>query len=408
MPAKKTAPRKTTSAPKRSPRATVSALAKFEESFAKEFGDGVLIAPKVKDYDVISTGSLTLDEALGCGGTIPGRITEIWGPPNAGKTTMAMITLANYQQRYTDRIASWIDVEHSWDNAWAEAHGVDLKRVRVTRPGTAQDVADHAKFMVRSGLMSFICIDSIGGMIGRSETEKDADEAAVAEVARVVTRMVKQQAHLLDIHSTGMWIINQPRSNIGSYGGGSTTGGGNALKHVSTHKIRMRLTATKPYMISSNETDGEAGFEVAAIVERNKVAPPKKVAVFGLFNQHSKWGPLGIDRASEALQLGIRYGIITNPAQGSYQLPDREKVTRGQDKVLDALRESPELVEQIRQQILTRQSDEVATEVPVETDETDEVDDVGTDEEFGRSADVEMTAEVLRSASNPQPVSVPA
>jgi recombination protein RecA len=401
MPAKKTAPRKTTSAPKRAPRATDSALAKFEEQFAKEFGVGALITPKVKPYDVVSTGSLTLDDALGCGGTIVGRITEIWGPPNAGKTTMAMITAANYQQKFPNRIIGWIDVEHSYDDAWAEAHGIDLLRIRKTRPAVAQDVSDHAKFMVRSGLFSLIVIDSIGGMIGRSEVEKDADDAAVAEVARVVTRMVKQQAHLLDEQHCGMWIINQPRSNIGSYGGGSTTGGGHALKHVSTHKIRMRLTNANPYLLTSNADDGEAGFEVAAIVERNKIAPPKKVATFGLFNQDSRWGPMGVDRASEALQLGLRYGIVSNPSKGWYQLPDRETRTNGEAKVLDAMRESPELVEQIRERVLAHRAGEVEEVLP----EVPETEESGADDnEFGRTADVDMTAEVLRNASNPQPV----
>lgn len=412
------AAKKTTAPPrKRAPSASAAALAKFEDQFAKEFGAGVLETPKVKPYEVVSTGSLTLDDALGCGGTIVGRITEIWGPPNTGKTTMAMITAANYQEQFSNRIIGWIDVEHSYDDAWAEVHGLNLLRVRRTRPETAQDVSDHAKFMVRSGLFSLIVIDSIGGMIGRSEKDKDADDAAVAEVARVVTRMVKQQASLLYKHNTGLWIVNQPRSNIGSYGGGSTTGGGNALKHVSTHKIRMRLTNTSPYLLTSKPEDGEAGFEVAAHVERNKVAPPKKVATFGLFNQDTdRWGPMGIDRASEALRLGIRFGIILNPSKGWYQLPDREVRTNGEAKVLDALRESPELVETIRREILDRRAEEVEevlAEVPAaeggaEPEETPTAELTAATAGFkrgGGSADeMDFDADVLRAASNPEPV----
>jgi len=408
---------KKTTTRKRTPSASASALAKFEEQFAKEFGEGVLSTPKIKAYEVVSTGSLTLDAALGCGGTIVGRITEIWGPPNTGKTTMAMITAANYQQQYPNRVVGWIDVEHSWDNDWAKAHGLDIDRVRKTEPATAQDVSDHAKFMVRSGLFSLIVIDSIGGMIGRSEVEKDADDAAVAEVARVVTRMVKYQAHQLTVHKTGLWIINQPRSNIGSYGGGSTTGGGNALKHVSTHKIRMRLTNTSPYMVSSKPEDGEAGFEVAAHVERNKVAPPKKVATFGLFNQDTdQWGPMGIDRASEALRLGIRFGIIANPSKGWYQLPDREVRTNGEAKVLDALRESPELVEQVRAEILSRSAEEVeevlpdipaaeGTEEPTEAPApAQDAATPGFRKGGGSKDEMDFDADVLRAASNPEPV----
>lgn len=403
--AKKASARKTTTTRKRQPNASTAALAKFETDFAKEFGEGVLSVPKIKAYEVVSTGSLTLDAALGCGGTIAGRITEIWGPPNTGKTTMAMITAANYQQQYPNRVVGWIDVEHSWDDAWAEAHGLDINRVRKTEPATAQDVSDHAKFMVRSGLFSLIIIDSIGGMIGRSEVEKDADDAAVAEVARVVTRMVKYQAHQLTVHKTGLWIINQPRSNIGSYGGGSTTGGGNALKHVSTHKIRMRLTNTSPYMVSTKPEDGEAGFEVAAHVERNKVAPPKKVATFGLFNQDTdEWGPMGIDQASEALHLGIRFGIIANLSKGWYQLPDREVKTNGEKKVLNALRESPELVEQIRAEILSRSAEEVTDVLPDVEEVVDEPEVTSEGSEFARTADVDLEIENLRAASNPQPI----
>jgi recombination protein RecA len=340
------------------------ALKKFEDDFAKSFGASSLVTPARSKYEVVSTGSLTLDQALGCGGVIVGRLVEIWGPGGVGKSTLSTIIAANHQIQYPKRLVGWINVERTFDEDWATDHGMIMRRTRLYNPETSQDVGDAAQKMVRSGLFSIVVIDSIGGMIGKAEMEKDAEDAVVAETARVVTRMVKQQAVWADDNKTTVLLINQVRSQIGSYGGGNTTGGGNALKHVTTHKIRMRRTATSPYMLTSKPEDGEAGIEIAAIVERNKVAPPMKIATFALFNQDSdKWGPMGIDMATEAQIMGLRYGVIENPAQGTYQLPDREKPVRGKPAVLQALRESPELLQMIRERILAMSAGDVVGEL---------------------------------------------
>lgn len=358
-------------------------LAKFEVDFAKSFGEGALITPAIKDYETVSTGSLTLDRALGVGGMVVGRMSEWWGPGSAGKTTCAMILAGEFQKAYPNRLIGWIDVEGSWDDPWAEQHGMDLLLVRKTFPTVAQDVADQAQKMMQSGLFSLIVLDSIGGMIGRRESEGTADEVQVAEVARVITRLVKQQASLLATHRSHLVLINQVRSRIGGYGG-NTAGGGNAKDHATVHKLRFRQTGETPYIIKRGKgataVEEEVGLEIAVHVERNKVAPPKRVATFNLFNQTTaKYGPIGIDRAGEAYVLGVRFGIIGNPSQGWYTLPDRESKVRGKDKVIAALRESSELVDLVRTKVL--EAEMVDGDVEEDTDDSpllDETDLVET------------------------------
>lgn len=363
-----------------------AALSRFEASFAKQYGEGVLIKPQKRPYEVVSTGSLELDMAMGCGGTIVGRIAEWWGPGGVSKTTMAMISAGNFQRAYPDRLVGWLDVERTFDEAWAEEHGVNLDLLRKTKPTVAQEVADHAQSMVQSGLFSLIVIDSVGGMMGRRESEGTSDDVQVAEVARVVTRLVKRQAALCDDNRTSLIIINQPRANIsGGPRAGNATGGGNALKHATTHKLRFRQTGETAFTIKhgtgKTAVEEEIGFQVAVHIERNKVAPPKRVAMFNIFNQDTElYGPLGIDRANEAFALGVRKAIIGEPSTGRYQLPDREGTTHGKDKVINALRESPELVEFIRTKALEGAEDVVSVIDILEAGEQENLTDFGEDE----------------------------
>lgn len=339
------------------------ALARFSEDFEKRFGGGTI--RRQRAYRVVSTGSLDLDFKLGCGGYVVGRISEIWGPESSGKTTLAMIAAANFQREFSTRAVAWIDMERTFDWNWAKAHGVDPKKLVLMEPENSEDVADMAKMAIRSGLFSLVVLDSVGGMITEEETEKAAEKDSVGTAAKVVTRMVKIAAVQCDDTETTLIIVNQTRANIG-FGGGTTTGGGFALKHVTTHRIKVRRTNKEPYTVGPKADLTTVGVELAATVQKNKVAPPGRTATFALFVAPSdKYGPVGIDQVTEAFTLGTRTGVIGT--HGSwYQLPGVETRLQGQEAVYGALRADNGLVADVRRLVLERVADQVATDAPLD------------------------------------------
>lgn len=363
-PAKKAAP--TTQAPVK---ASARALSAFEDRFTKRFGEGTIAKAVKRTYQVVSSGSITLDIALGSGGWIVGRIAEIWGPESVAKTTVALCGIANFQSTFPNKMAAIIDMERSFDPAWAAQHGVNLDRLHVLKPHSSEDVSDMARMLVESGMYSIIVLDSVGGMITEEEMTNDAAKASVGTAAKIITRMVKQCAVLCDDTDTTLIIINQVRAVISAQGG-DTTGGGKALRHVTTHKVRLKRTNDDPYYIGTGEDRELVGFIVGAIVEKNKVAPPRRVANFALFNQTTRdYGPVGIDRAREAFQIARRLGIIEEISTGRYLLPGEEQAIHGMAKTLSFMRDHPDLLNKIRQDMLAKLAEEVviADEVPIDT-----------------------------------------
>lgn len=370
-PAKKAAPA-TTQAPVK---ASARALVAFEERFVKRFGAGTIAKAVRRTYQVVSTGSITLDIALGSGGWVVGRIAEIWGPESVAKTTVALCGVANFQQTYPDKMAAIIDMERSFDPAWAAQHGVELDRLHVLKPHSSEDVSDMARMLVESRMYSIIVLDSVGGMITEEEMSNDAAKASVGTAAKIITRMVKQCAVLCDDTDTTLIIINQVRAVI-SVQGGDTTGGGKALRHVTTHKVRLKRTGDDPYYLGTGEDRELVGFVVGAVVEKNKVAPPRRAANFALFNQTTReYGPVGIDRAREAFQIAKRLGVIEEVSTGRYLLPGEEKAIHGMPATLARMRSDTSMLDRIRQDMLSRLAEEVhiAEEVPVDT--VEEVED---------------------------------
>jgi recombination protein RecA len=349
-----------------------AALKKFREKFGKSFGEDTLktFGPDFK-YDVIPTGSIALDYALGCGGWIKGRIFELWGPEQLGKSTEMLVSIAEAQRLSPDKMQGWIDVEKTWDPRWAELHGVDLDRVLLAQPDSAEDVADMAKEMVTSGLIDMLTLDSIGAMISRAEKEKDAGEATVAIVAKIVTRMTKLMAAEAPRYGVAVGVINQVRANISASGPRAsqiTRPGGFGLGHVTTHRCKVRRGADT-YRIGK-KGDGynyevQVGQQVAFEVEKNKVAPPKRTAMMTFFNQATKeYGPVGIDKAYDAYSMGIQLDVITSRAGGYYTLPDGFEI-RSKEAVLQHLRANPEARDQVRKGVLATVAGEVV-EHPME------------------------------------------
>lgn len=333
---------------------------KFLTGFEKAFGKETLVVAEKdadKPYEVISSGSMDIDDASGVGGYVRGRLIEIWGNEAAGKSTLALMAVAEAQKAYPNLHTGWIDMEHVFDKPWARDHGVDLTRHHIFTPDSAEDVADAMKELLMSGLFSMVVLDSIGAMLPEAEKEKDADKAVMAAQAKIVTRMVKIAAVVA--YQTGAipLFINQVRANLG-YGADTMTGGGFALKHATTMRLKVSRTSSDPFKAPVNGKTEIVGHEIKVNFERNKVSSPHRTATLSLFNYPTeKYGPIGLDKVDEAVTVGIRRGAIEQNG-GWYILPTGEKVN-GRDAVVEALRADPTVVDLVRERVIALNAAEV-------------------------------------------------
>lgn len=296
-------------------------------------------------------------------------------------TTFALMAIREAQKKYPDKYAAYIDMEHKLDKPWAVAHGVDLDKLYIHTPDTAEDVADAMKDLVQDHI-SIVVLDSIGSMIPQAEIEKDAGDAVMAKVAKIVTRMVKIAAGRAAQTGTVVLLINQVRANL-SYGATTTTGGGFALKHVTTMKMKFKRTGTEAFSIKVGPEKVVVGHEIAVFTERNGVAPAYRTAIVAMFNQPTeKYGSLGIDKADEAATLGLSLKLI-DQAGAWYTMPGTGERLHGREEVVEALRVDPKLVEEVRRQALESIASQVLvdTEAPVDADVEVVQEDSGDKEE---------------------------
>ena len=384
-------------------KALASALEKFDAKFKDTYGStSIDTSGEIVPYEVISSGCLSLDYAMGVGGYVEGRLTEIWGQESIGKSTLALQACREAQRKHPDKAAAWIDMEHTFDKPWAITHGMDItpNRFRLIIPDSAEFVADQMKDCLRSGLFSIVVLDSIGAMIPEAEKEKDADQATMAIQAKIVTRMVKIATVEAHNSSTVVLMINQVRANLG-YGADTTTGGGFALKHVTTHKLKLSRTGTSPFTVKvpGEAKPVEVGHEVAVMIEKNKVAPSRRRAQFVLFTSSTdKYGPAGIDVADDVTTMGLRTKVIIQSGAW-YSLPDGTRL-QGRESVVEALRGDPSLVGTIRDQALATLAPEVVVGEegdPLTDPETKSIlDDLGlpSESKFGGTLTTDMAEEI--------------
>jgi recombination protein RecA len=343
--AKKASAARGKTAAKKSAKKATDALDKFNERFEKAFGPNTIMTAADKPpYEVIPTGSPLTDDAMVVGGYVIGRITEVWGPDALGKTSFVLCGAAEAQAMFPDKLVAFLDVEHTFDEGLARGMGVDTKRMKWIKATSAELVADQMKMIIQSGLFSMVILDSIGAMIPEAEKEKDADEAVVANQAKIVTRMVKIAAAECDKpgQEIAVVLINQVRANIG-YGADTTTGGGFALKHVSTHKLKFKRTGTSPYNYVIGGEKIVVGHELSIEVERNKVGPPKRKSTINLMNQPSvRYGDRGLNKPDETTTLGLMRKFIKQRG-GYYDIPtvDGTVTVTGRDKIVEFYRDNP-------------------------------------------------------------------
>lgn len=369
-------------AAKRPTSAKQRAIDEFEAKFGKTFGpQSFERSNKVAPYEVVSTSSIELDYALGSGGYVEDHMTEFHGPDNVGKTTMALIAIANAQRKYPGRMAAFIDVEYKLDRRWAQAHGVDLAMLYHVTPANAEDAVDMTMAMIEEGDCCFVVFDSIGALIGKEEQDKSAGEKTVGIVARLVTKLVRDAAAAMKNRHTHLLLINQQRANIKPTGGDTIRSGGFAVGYACIHRVKFRFLMAKPMQLGSGDAAVKVGIKIACKVEKNQVAPQRTAQVTLITAPSPKYGmQIGVGgRSDEAFNVGKSTGVIRRKGI-TYVFPDgtEARAEKGARELLEA---DPALVELVRTEVIKYISSGGASEA-TETDDDEPAasDDETTDE----------------------------
>ncbi len=331
-----------------------AALTQIERSFGKgsimRLGDNKIMA-----IEVISTGSLGVDYALGVGGIPRGRVIEIYGPESSGKTTMALHIIAEAQK--VGGTAAFIDAEHALDAKYARALGVDTDNLLISQPDTGEQALEITETLVRSGALDLIVIDSVAALTPRSEIEGDMGDAHMGLQARLMSQALRKLTAIISKSKTSVIFINQIRMKIGvMFGNPETTTGGNALKFYSTVRLDIRKIAT----IKDNQE--VIGSRTRVRVVKNKVAPPFKDAEFDLI-----YG-IGISRTGELIDMGVSAGIVEKA--GAWFSYGSERLGQGRENSRKFLNDNPE----IYNEIMTKVRTEMGLIPEIETDKKTEDD----------------------------------
>ena len=315
-------------------KALETAIAKIEKDYGKgtimRLGDDISI-----NVEALSTGSLSLDLALGIGGLPKGRIIEIYGPEASGKTTLALHAVASAQKAGGD--AAYIDVEHALEPGYAQALGVDINSLLISQPDTGEQALDIAESLVRSGAVDVVVIDSVAALIPRVELEGEVGDTVVGALARLMSQAMRRLAGAISKNNCTVIFINQLRQKIGvMYGNPETTPGGLALKYYSSVRIDVRR-------IETLKVNGEmVGNRTRAKVVKNKVAPPFREAEFDIM-----YGE-GISKIGEIIDLAVKLEIIDKA--GAWFTVDGQRV-QGRDAVKEYLKNNTEVADKIEQQV---------------------------------------------------------
>ena len=316
-------------------KALQAAMAKIE----KDFGKGSIMRmgdEQVVNVEVIPTGSIGLDAALGVGGYPRGRIIEIYGPESSGKTTLAIHAIAEAQKN--GGTAAFIDAEHAFDRFYAEKLGVDISNLLISQPDNGEQALEIAEQLIRSSAIDIIVIDSVAALTPKKEIEGDMGDSAVGLQARLMSQALRKLTSTIAKTNTTCIFINQLREKIGvMFGNPETTTGGNALKFYSS--VRLDVRKSTPI----KDGDDVIGSLTKVKVVKNKVAPPFRRCEFEiLFGE-------GISKLGEIVDLGVEYGIIKN--SGSWFSYGESKLAQGRDGVKALLKDNPELCEELEAKI---------------------------------------------------------
>ena len=313
----------------------LKALQAAMEKIEKNFGKGSIMKlgdDSFESIDVIPTGSIALNAALGVGGYPRGRIIEIYGPESSGKTTLAIHAIAEAQK--TGGIAAIIDAEHAFDRFYAQKLGVDIDNLLISQPDCGEQALEIAEQLIRSSAIDIIVIDSVAALTPKAEIEGEMGDNKVGLQARLMSQALRKLTSAISKTNTTCIFINQLREKIGiMFGNPETTTGGNALKFYSSVRLDIRrVTQIK---------DGEdaIGNQVRVKIIKNKVAPPFRKAEFDIM-----FGE-GISRIGEIVDLGVEYGVIKK--SGSFYSYNDTKLAQGRDRTKQIIADNPELAEEL-------------------------------------------------------------
>ncbi len=317
-------------------KALQAAMANIEKNFGKgsimKMGD-----ESIEAVEVIPTGSIGLDAALGVGGYPRGRIIEIYGPESSGKTTLAIHAIAEAQK--SGGIAAMIDAEHAFDRFYAAKLGVDIDNLLISQPDNGEQALEIADQLIRSSAIDIIVIDSVAALTPKAEIEGDMGDNKVGLQARLMSQALRKLTSTINKTNTTCIFINQLREKIGvMFGNPETTTGGNALKFYAS--VRLDIRPSSPI----KDGDNILGKQTKVKVVKNKVAPPFRKAEFDIM-----FGE-GISRAGEIIDLGVTYGILKK--SGSWFSYNDSKLGQGRDACKQIIQDNPELAEELEALIM--------------------------------------------------------
>lgn len=319
-------------------KALQAAMSKIE----KDFGKGSIMRmgeEKIENVEVIPTGSIGLNAALGVNGYPKGRIIEIYGPESSGKTTLAIHAIAEAQK--AGGIAAFIDAEHAFDRFYAQKLGVDIDNLYISQPDNGEQALEIADQLIRSAAIDIIVIDSVAALTPKKEIEGDMGDSAVGLHARLMSQALRKVTSTIAKTNTTCIFINQLREKIGvMFGNPETTTGGNALKFYASVRLDIRRVT------SIKDGDNVIGNQVRVKVVKNKVAPPFRKAEFEItFGE-------GISKIGEIVDLGVEFDIIKK--SGSWFSYEGSKLAQGRDATKQLLKDNPELCEELEDKIMEK------------------------------------------------------
>ena len=320
--------------------AKLQALQAAMSKIEKDYGKGSIMKlgdDNIEKVDVIPTGSIGLNAALGVGGYPKGRIIEIYGPESSGKTTLAIHAIAEAQKQ--GGIAAFIDAEHAFDRFYAAKLGVDVNSLLISQPDNGEQALEIADQLIRSSAVDIIVIDSVAALTPKKEIEGEMGDNVVGLQARPMSQALRKMTSTISKTSTTCIFINQLREKIGvMFGNPETTTGGNALKFYSSVRLDIRRVT------SIKDGDEVIGNQVRVKIIKNKVAPPFRKAEFEItFGE-------GISKTGEIVDLGVEYGIISK--SGSWFSYNDTRLAQGRDAVKKVIKDNPELADEIEAKIM--------------------------------------------------------
>ncbi len=310
------------------------------EQIEKQYGKGAIMRMgekgAIRKVDVVSTGSIALDVALGVGGFPRGRVVEIFGPEASGKTSLALSVIAQAQK--TSGVAAFVDAEHALDPTWAEVIGVNLDELLISQPDTGEQALEIVETLVRSGAIDVVVIDSVAALVPRAEIEGEMGDAMIGVQARLMSQALRKLTAAISKSRTIVVFTNQLRHKIGvMFGNPETTPGGLALKFYSSLRLDMRkIEAIK-------EGEVVIGSRHRVRVVKNKVAPPFRVAEFDILNN------VGISKSSDLLGTAVELGLVEK--SGAFFKHDKQMLGQGLQAARIYLDENPKIAKQIEAEI---------------------------------------------------------